>query len=446
MKKTISLVLLLTILSSILFSIPVGAQEDGGLDVGVTLNTEVSGNVEFWHFWGSPLRRNAIRRVLAVCQQALPNITIEEVFKPFGEIWTANTAAVAAQSGMPDVIVSDRGQLPREAGDGIYQSLQPYIEAESFDSERFYPFTWEQAQYEGETYGIPFETDVRVLFYNKTLFEQAGLDPNAPPETWEEVLEAAEALDVVGEDGTIERLGFFPLFGNGGIDVWARTNGHQYVVDGAPQVNTPEFLETTEWVKTWVDRYGGWDAVQEFRASFGPAPNDAFMSGKVAMIMDIAGYASVLNFYNPRFVVEEGTDPVPLQWGIGLLPYNEASASWSGGFTLSIPNGAENPEAGWELIKCISSPVGQASWARDTYAVPSDIEAGQDPVLLADPNWQFIINAMETSQAATFVPGYPNYMEQFNQRAESIWRGDLEPAAALEEAQTAIDDTISANQ
>src|SRR5690349_1961288 len=80
-------------------------------DMGVPLNAEVSGNVEFWHHWGSPVRRTAIRRVVAMCQQALPNITIEEVFKPFGEGWTANIAAVAAGSGMPDVIVSDRLQL-----------------------------------------------------------------------------------------------------------------------------------------------------------------------------------------------------------------------------------------------------------------------------------------------------------------------------------------------
>jgi multiple sugar transport system substrate-binding protein len=72
-------------------------------DTGATipLNAEVSGNVELWHFWGSPVRRTAIRRVIAICSEQLPNVSVVETFKPFGDIWTANIAAVAAGSGMP---------------------------------------------------------------------------------------------------------------------------------------------------------------------------------------------------------------------------------------------------------------------------------------------------------------------------------------------------------
>src|SRR4051812_15579014 len=51
------------------------------------LNKNVSGNIQFWHFWSSPVRRNAVRRVVAICQQELPNIKVTETFKPFGDIW-----------------------------------------------------------------------------------------------------------------------------------------------------------------------------------------------------------------------------------------------------------------------------------------------------------------------------------------------------------------------
>ena len=88
--------------------------QTGGAESEVPLNPEVSGEVEFWHFWGSPVRRNAVRRVVSVCEEKLPNITVTETFKPWGDIWTANIAAVAAGSGMPDVIVSDRPQLPSD--------------------------------------------------------------------------------------------------------------------------------------------------------------------------------------------------------------------------------------------------------------------------------------------------------------------------------------------
>jgi multiple sugar transport system substrate-binding protein len=241
-------------------------------------------------------------------------------------------------------------------------------------------------------------------------------------------------------------MGFMPLI-NVGQDIWALTNGHNWVQDGAPVMNAPEVAETLEWIKGWVDRYGGWDNYQAFRGTLGAAPNDAFMSGRVAMIADIAGYSSQINFYRPRIALAEGENPVEFQWGMGNLPHAEDSepASWSGGFTLSIPTGAENPEAAWEFIKCMGSPQGQASWARDTYATPSNLEAINDPVLMADPNWQFIVNAMDISSTSEFVTGYPNYMEQINQRQESIFRGDVPVEQALEEAQAAVDQTIADN-
>ena len=85
----------------------------------IAYNPDVSGEIELWHFWASPVRRNGVQRIKAICEQKLPNITVTDTVKPFGDIWTANIAAVAAGSGMPDVIVSDRPTLPKDAADGV---------------------------------------------------------------------------------------------------------------------------------------------------------------------------------------------------------------------------------------------------------------------------------------------------------------------------------------
>lgn len=151
-----------------------------------------TGNVEIWHFWGSPARRTAIRRVVALCEEQLPGIDITETFKPWGDIWTANVAAVAAGSGMPDIIVEDRPQLPQRARDQIVTDLQPYIDRDHFNTEDYWPFTWLETLYEGDSYGILFETDARVLIWNKQAFADAGLDPAQPP--WDELETYADAL------------------------------------------------------------------------------------------------------------------------------------------------------------------------------------------------------------------------------------------------------------
>jgi multiple sugar transport system substrate-binding protein len=412
------------------------------------LNPEVSGEVEFWHFWGSPVRRTAIRRVVAICEEQLPNINVTEVFKPWGDIWTANIAAVAAGSGMPDVIVSDMNILPSEAADGIYQSLGEFAAADGVDASLFWPFVWNRALYEGEPYGIPFETDVRVLYYNKTAFEQAGLDPESPPQTWAELETAADALDA-GEGGDYERIGFSPLEGNGPPSIWVLNNGHQWLgEEGLPVVNDPAVAETLTWIKEWIDRYGGYENFQRFTQGFSAPPNDSFMSGGIVMKVDTAGYSSILNFYQPRTEVDG--EEVPLEWAVAPIPHNEGaeSTSDSGGFTLSIPAGAENPEAAWEFIKCAAGIPAQTSWARDTYAIPTRPEAARAPELLADPNWEMFVNAIESvpEDSSTFVPEYPSWGAELANRYEQVWSGQMAPEAMLEEAQSAIDREIEANQ
>jgi multiple sugar transport system substrate-binding protein len=403
------------------------------------LNPEVSGDVELWHFWGSPARRTAIRRVVATCQEQLPNITITETFKPWGDIWTANIAAVAAGSGMPDIIVENRQLLPQRAQDQIATNLQPYIDRDNFDTSAFWPFTWEETLYQDESYGVPFETDVRVLFWNKNAFREAGLDPEDPPDTWEELEQYAEQLTIQNEDGSYEQIGFFPLW-NAGPDFWARTNGWQQVQDGRPVFTDPAYIEALNWINSWIERYGGWETLQNFRASYGSPPNDIFMSGAVPMIVDVAGYLSQLNFYRPS------TESGPMEWGISQIPYNTEPANWSGGFALSIPYGAENPDAAWEVIKCIAGPVGQLSWSRDTFAIPTNQSIAFDPILMADPYWETIMQVMEHSQGSTYVEGYPNFNQEIDSRLDQVWSGDMTPEEMVEQAQQAIDETIEQNQ
>jgi multiple sugar transport system substrate-binding protein len=408
------------------------------------LNTDVSGDVEIWHFWGSPVRRTAVRRVVAICEEQLPNIQITETFKPWGDIWTANVAAVAAGSGMPDIIVEDRPQLPQRGADQIATNLQPYVDRDNFDSSVFWDFAWNETLYEGSSYGIPFETDVRTLFWNKQALADAGLDPESPPETWEDLEAYADALDIQNEDGSWERIGFFPLW-NAGVDFWARTNGWQPVVDGVPNFDDPAYIETLEWINGWIERYGGWENLQNFKASYGSPPNDIFMSGAVPMIVDVAGYLSQLNFYRPRVENAEG-NMVNMDWGVSFIPYAEEKANWSGGFALAIPQGAENPDAAWEVIKCMTGPAGQSSWARDTFAIPTNREAASDPVLMADPMWETIMGVMEHSQGSDYVPEYPNYTQEINSRLDLVWSGDLTPEEMVQEAQQAIEETMGQSQ
>lgn len=411
----------------------------------VKLNPNVSGKVELWHFWSSPVRRTAIRRVVAICQQQLPNIKITETFKPFGDIYTANTAAVAAGTGMPDVIVEDRPQLPAKAANNIETDLQQYATRDGIDGSAFWPFTWQQTLYNGHTYGIPFSTDTRMLYYNKNAFKEVGLDPNKPPATWSELEAAAAKLDKKNSDGSYARLGFSPLI-TGNWDQWATVNGAQYVTDdGKPHANDPKVVEAVNWIKKWTDGFGGYDNFVKFRGTFSSPPNDAFMSGKVAMTTDINGYISQLNFYRPQVKKADGSGNEALDWGVANLPHNDSApaANYSGGFALSIPRGSKNADAAWEFIKCATDVQAITSWARDTYEIPANMKAAQDPVLLADPNWQLTIDALKTTKVIPFASQYPNYGQEIDKRQVEVYQGKKTAQQAMDEAQQAIEAEIA---
>src|SRR5439155_15914535 len=81
------------------------------------------GDLTFWHFWGSPVRRNAIRRIVEAFKLQYPNTRVSETFVPYGDIWTKSQAAVAAVIAMPDVLVEERTRRKERAKTNVDVSL-----------------------------------------------------------------------------------------------------------------------------------------------------------------------------------------------------------------------------------------------------------------------------------------------------------------------------------
>lgn len=404
-------------------------------------NPDVQGDITFWHFWGSPLRRTAVQRIVAGFNQSFPNIKVTETAVPFADIWTKNLAAVAAGSGMPNVIVEDRPTLPDRAKNDVEISLGDLATRDGVTGESFWPFTWKEATVDGVPYGLPYETDIRVLYYNKAAFTEAGLDPNTPPKNWDELWSFSDKLDKKDGD-QLERIGFFPTLGSAGLDQWAWNNGgHWQDADFNPTLNAPENVATLEWMKTWADRYG-YSNIEALQSTFGSGTQDGFMSGKLAMIVDIQGYTSVMNFFNPKFTLPDSEENL----GYGVGPITPAPghdpAALSGGFALAIPRGAEQTDASWEFMKYMVF-VGQASWARDTYAMPTIEAMAYDPVLAASPNWSFFVDALSYGRAKEYNPYYPAFTSDLLPPATlAALSGEQTAQEALDDAQAKAEEEI----
>src|SRR5690625_1313989 len=401
--------------------------------------------LEFWSFWGGGARRETIEAIIKDFNASQDGIEVTHVYQPWGDIWTKALAAVASGNDVPDVIVQDINSVRQRADANQATNLQEYLDQEDENLEElFYPQLWDTVIHEDEAYGLPFNTDTQVLFYNKDLFEEAGLDPDSPPTTWDELEEYARALDVQ-EGDSWERFGFYPLW-NLGLDVWtinADEGTSWFDENGEVQINTPRKVEAVEWVLDWQDYYGQ-DTINAHEAEFGSGLADPFISGLVAM------RGQNINYY-----VELQENAPDLNFGVAPLPaYDENSEpwSWGGGFVLEIPYGAENPDASYEFMKYLTSTEVQTRFGSTAFDIMANIEANESLVDHPDlnENGQMIYELAHQNLEHTVITpiplNAPDYIQLVNGQLDEALLGNKSAQEALDDAQESVENLVSQNE
>ncbi|WP_078594795.1 ABC transporter substrate-binding protein [Evansella clarkii] len=400
--------------------------------------------IEFWTFWGSEQRRPVIEEIIADFNNMQDEIHVRHVYQPWGDIWTKSLAAVAA-GNPPDVVIQDINTVRQRADANQAMNLQEFIDQEEEEvQERFYPHLWEAVVHEEDAYALPFNTDTQVLFYNKDLYEEAGLDPNSPPSTWDELEEYAKALDERDGDHW-ETIGFYPLW-NLGPDIWALNadNGNTWFdEDGNVTIHTPEKVEALEWVVEWQERIGR-DTINRYEAEFGDGMADPFISGLVAMRGQNINYYSSLK-----------DNAGELNFGVAPLPEKESGSghySWGGGFVAEIPYGAENPEASWEFINYLTDQAPQEYWGLNGFDVMANMEANEalaeHPDLSDEGRMVYDLAHMnlDVTVLAPVPLDAPDYHSLLNPNIDEIMLGKVSPEEGLSQAQEAVEDLVEQNQ
>ena len=399
--------------------------------------------VDFWSFWGSELRRPVIDKIVADFNASQDEIEVKHTYSPWGDIWTKELAAIAA-GNPPDVVINDINATAIRGKENQAMNFSEFMD-DSF-SEKFYPELWNATLYEGDSYGIPFNTDTRVLFYNKDAFEEAGLDPEDPPSTWAELEEYAAKLDVKNGDD-YDRLGFYPLWGVG-YDVWLlNANGENYFgednnVDNV-NINTETNAEVLNWLKSWRDRIGE-DVVNSYQAQIDSQQGNPFFSGDLAMLVQ-----------QPTFYTQISEYAEDLNFGVAPLPEYEPGnghTSWGGGFVAEIPEGSSDPEAAWAFIEYLTGAEAQEYWAVQNFDNVANIEAAEAAAEndeLSEEGqmvYQMAVESMENTlltPAPVEAPGFYNYI---NPHVDEFFLGSMTAEEALAQAQADVEDLIQKNQ
>ena len=202
------------------------------------------------------------------------------------------------------------------------------------------------ATFENHLYGVPLYADVSALFYNKDLFEKAGLDPNKPPTSLPELRTDADKITALGGDikgyylpGSCAGCNIFtvgPLMWASGAKIEAVGPGDEPLVgDGVKQV--------LEWARAMIK---AGNVHEDARAENGETFAKRFGSGKIGMMGTGNFQITLVRDANPN-----------MKFGISLLPGVKAGsyASFIGGDLVVIPKGSKRVSDAIDFMKFILS-------------------------------------------------------------------------------------------
>ncbi len=292
----------------------------------------------------------------------------------------------------------------------------------------YYPNIVGTVTIDGEQWGVPIAFSTKAFYWNKDIFEEAGLDPETPPATWAETIDFArqitENTDVAGYglpaktfDNTMHQFLH-----------WVYTNNGQ-IIDGEGNItmDSPEVLAALQAYKD-ITPYSVEGATayeqNEIRA--------IFLDESVGMIQTSVGAAFML----------QDTD---INWGVADLPVGP-SAQGAGTLlitdSLAIFEGSGVEDKAIEFAKFITSPVVQEAYEAGGAASLTPLRPGPavDAMVEAGPYWKPFIDGIEFGGPEPLFTDYKGFQNVMIEMVQSVVTGDAEPADALTEAAADLED------
>ena len=357
--------------------------------------------IDFWHHYPSGTGAEIMTEVLNDFMATHPNITVNELGLGLGEQGEKLVPALVAGTA-PDIMVYDLATVQERAMKGQTMCLDDYVAASGMDTSVFFPATLDCCTYDGKLYGLPYMTDTRVLFYNKDHFRAAGLDPENPPKTWDEVLEYTKKLNLTDENGEPTQVGFSTVWWE--IAPWTMgwTFGADYWdADGNPTLDTPEMLEALNYVKE-LTAVVGEDAFQKLYDASMATGVSPFTNGTVSMCIQFNGFCSTLETYAPD-----------LDYGVALIPTKDGvnyKSSWGAGYGLEFTHKSDaRAQAAFELGQYLVSTEVATKFLLGNSEYVCNMEAYENPQIQNDPIWQVFAESGKYTRIHHFCPELPTW-------------------------------------
>ncbi|MDM7464291.1 MAG: ABC transporter substrate-binding protein [Tepidimonas taiwanensis] len=294
----------------------------------------------------------------------------------------------------------------------------------------FYPGFMKNSQTGGKTWGIPFQRSTIVMYWNKELFKQAGLDPNRPPQNWAELVDYGKKLTQRDAAGKVITWGV--QVPSSGFPYWlfqgfTTQNGVELMNAAGTQTyfDKPEVVEALQY---WVDLSRKHQIHPPGVVEWGTTPKD-FLERKAAIIWTTTG-----NLTNIR-------NNAKFDFGVAMLPAGKQRGTPTGGgnFYVFKKASAAEREAAMKFIQWVTSPKRAAEWAIATGYVAVSPAAWDTPEMttyLADfPAPTVARDQLQYAVAELSTHENQRVTKALNDGLQAALTGAKTPQQALQDAQ-----------
>ena len=387
------------------------------------------------HFWARQATDGPAKALVAAFNATHKNLKIVLHLTPPNDDTSQLATAIRAGS-VPDVVGLNDIDVPAFARENALMDITKYVNALPYKSS-LSPGHLQLATNAGKYYGVPYLADLSVLWYNKTLFKQAGLNPDVAPSSYAEIVTDAEKINALGHGisgfsfaGDCQGcLGFtmLPSLWAAGQHLITGPLGSQKAnVTGDGPLKTMLAAYQTIWAKHLAPAA---DQTQN-----GLTWGKDFEAGKVGILPGDYGFAAA--FTTPAQHAEFADAPLPAVNGGGF-------STFDGGDDFVIPAGAPNASGAWEFIQWALQSHQQASYpSQGMTPIRSDVLT---PSFAATNPYDAVALQALAKGSVEYTLAYDAVFNEpgspwFKMFEEAVYSGNV--SAGIQQGQTGVQSTL----
>ncbi|MCL6444711.1 MAG: sugar ABC transporter substrate-binding protein [Alicyclobacillus sp.] len=374
--------------------------------------------------WYTSTSDAEMKKMISEYEKQNPNVTIKRVVVP-GNSYLQKVLQEATANALPDILMLDNPMVPDVASTGV---LEDFSKIGKVDTSNFAKGSLSEGMYNDKLYGLPIENNTIGLFYNKTMFKQAGI--SHPPTTWSELVADAKKLT----HGSVYGFAFSGHSGIGNVAwqtepfLWTAGGDLAKHIDSSGSKKTLQLLQQMVKDGSMPQAVVNWDQ-QDVQ--------NQFQEGKVAMVI------------NGPWIVPSLKQIKNLDYGIATIPVPKAGdkvVGPLGGEVWTIPkHDAATEAAALKFITWFTdTKQSQIEWNTANQTVPPYTPA-VDAVVSKFPFLKTFATEVQTARSRTADLGsnYPKAVDIWGNAVQSVITGKSSIDQALAAAKSATDQMLS---